>query len=120
MLRGQENGVLSGAWYNTVRVWDAESFACVEIIEGIYRDLAVIGHGSTQFPWHAIFQGPETVIEEAATGQPAAWFPAAPYNIATSPAAHTWAGAVGNYLCLIQLGGDAFPTRSSQFGSAGA
>jgi WD40 domain-containing protein len=112
--------IASGSSDKTVRVWDAETFACVENIEGT-SDVSAIAAGSTQFPWRAILRGLETVIEDAATGRPTAWFlPVALHLIGTSPASRTWAGGVGNYLCLIQLEGDALPTRSSQFGSAGA
>jgi hypothetical protein len=89
---------------NTMRVWDAASGACLQIIEG-RTDISAIAAGRPQFPWRAVVRPLETVIESALTGQPVAWFPRALEHIATHPSGRLWAGAATNYLCLFTLEG---------------
>jgi hypothetical protein len=61
-------------------------------------------------PWRAIAHTLETVIEDAATRQPLAWFPLSLDPLATHPSRRAWAGGVADYLCLFTLEGD--PQRS--------
>ena len=49
-------------------MWDAETFACLEVIPGT-DNLATIAGGARLFPWRAIARDLETVIEDAATGR---------------------------------------------------
>jgi WD40 repeat protein len=90
----------------TVRVWDAASGTCLEVIQGD-GDPAAIAAGPEQFPFRAMRRELETVIARADSGEPIAWFPAALDHITTHPSARTWAGAVGNYVAIITLEGEA-------------
>jgi hypothetical protein len=54
-----------------VRVWDAASGECREVIQGT-GDVAAIAAGPSRFPFRALGWGLETVTEEAATGAPVA------------------------------------------------
>jgi WD40 repeat protein len=96
--------IVSGSDDKTVRVWDAASGACLEVIPG-EGDVSAIAAGAVAYPWRAVSRGQETVIERANDGQAVAWFPAALEHIATHPSGRVWAGSVGNHLYLIRLEG---------------
>ena len=95
-------------------MWDAVSGQCLEAIEGAH-DVAAVAAGPSSFPWRARKSGLETIIEEAATGRPLAWLPFTHDDITTHPLGRTWAGAVGEYLCLFTLEG--IPTAPADGGS---
>ena len=97
--------IVSGSLDNTVRVWDAATGDCLEVIQGS-RDVAAIAAPASVFPWRAMSRNLETVIEPASGGEAVACFPAAMYPIATHPSGRIWAGSVGNHLYLIRLEGD--------------
>jgi WD40 repeat protein len=109
--------LVSGSSDNTVRVWDAGSGECLEVIAG-HGDVAAIADGPTVLPWRALRRGQETVIEASAGGEPFAWFPADLWVITTHPSGRVWAGAVGNYLVLIRLEGEAPPMGSREGGDS--
>jgi hypothetical protein len=88
----------------TVRVWRAETFACLEVIPGT-GDVTAIAAGARLFPWRALSRGLETVIEDAATGQVIARFPIVLGWIVTHPSSRQWAGSVGTHLHIIALEG---------------
>jgi len=64
-------------------------------------------------PFRVLTRGLETVIEEAATGRPVAWFPYALKHIATHPSGLLWAGAAGSHLYLLRLEGAGNAKKSS-------
>jgi WD40 repeat protein len=98
--------IVSGSDDQTVRVWDAETGTCEEVIQG-RGDVAAIARGATGNPWRAVSWGLETRIEPAAGGEAVAWFPAAYLDIATHPSGRLWAGwRLSPYqVYLIQLEG---------------
>lgn len=57
--------------------------------------------GANERPWRAFARGPVSVLEDAASGEPIAWFPIARSHIATHPSGRTRGRAAGNHLCLI-------------------
>ncbi len=92
---------------NTVRVWDAETRECVEIIEG-GGDVEAIAGGAERSPFRALHRGEETVIQDGATGSYVAHFALFLSRIATHSSGRTW-GAVGrnrNYFAIIKLEGE--------------
>jgi hypothetical protein len=103
--------IVSGSWYGT-RVWDADSGACLGVIEG-RGDVKAIAAGAGCYPYRALSRDQETVIEPAAGGDPVAWFPDALYRITTHPSGRIWADSVANHLYVIQLEGepDSFPSK---------
>lgn len=54
-------------------------------------------------PFRALARNGETVIEDAASGVPAAWFPAGFEDITAAATGRVWAGRSRNYLVLIRL-----------------
>jgi WD40 repeat protein len=101
--------IVSGSGDKTVRVWDARSGACLEVIQGS-GDVRAIASGSRAFPWRAVLRGLGSVVMRTDSGKLVAWFPVSFDRIATHPSGRTWAGAAANYLCLITLEGGDFPT----------
>ena len=97
--------IVSGSDDDTVRVWDAASGDCLEVIQG-FGDVAAIAAPASVFPWRAMSRNLETVIEPASGGEAVAWFPAALEHLTTHPSGRIWAGSVGNHLYLIRLEGD--------------
>jgi WD40 repeat protein len=98
----------------TVRVWDADSGDCLEVIQG-QDDVAAIAKGlggTGEFPWRALSRRDETVIEPAVGGEPIAWFPAQLDHITTHPSGRVWAGKVENHLYIIQLEGEVSSARA--------
>lgn len=63
--------IVSASGDSSVRVWDAESTKCLEVIHG-QRDVCTIVAG---LPFRAIGHGVETVIETSVKGISTAWFP---------------------------------------------
>ena len=59
-----------------MRVWDAATGDCLEVIQG-FGDVAAIAAPASVFPWRAMSRKWETVIEPASGGEAVAWFPAA-------------------------------------------
>ena len=88
-----------------MRVWDAATGDCLEVIQG-FGDVAAIAAPASVFPWRAMSRKWETVIEPASGGEAVAWFPAALDCITTHPSGRIWAGTVRNHLYLIRLEGD--------------
>src|SRR5271157_288848 len=68
--------IVSGAADNTVRVWDVQGGACLEVIEGT-GDVTTIAAAGTALLWRAVVREQETLIEPTAGGAQIAWFPAA-------------------------------------------
>ncbi|HUT91441.1 MAG TPA: WD40 repeat domain-containing protein [Thermoguttaceae bacterium] len=95
-----------GSWCKTVRVWDAETGACIEVIRGSGDVAAIAAAGSSALPWRAMRRDQELVVERAAGGNVVARFPEALAYITTHPSGRTWAGASGNHLYIITLEGN--------------
>jgi WD40 repeat protein len=72
-------------------IWDAETGAVRRRLEG-RGDNVAIGAGATAFPLQAMSLGVETVISDAVTAVPFAWFPVPLDNLRTVPTGHTWVG----------------------------
>ena len=115
-LRGHERGILSVTFSpdgrrlasgdsTTVRVWDAQTYECLEIVEGA-GDVAAIATGPPSYPWRALARGLETLIEDTHHAAESASFAVAPGRIATAASGRTWAGAVANHVVLFALEGD--------------
>ena len=108
--------IVSGSRDLTLRLWDAETFACQEVMTGL-GDVAAIATGATVFPWRAIARGLETVIEDAVTGRPIAWFPVAFGHITTHPSGRQWVGTSrnSNHVYLFNLKGPPPEDRFTEF-----
>jgi WD40 repeat protein len=101
--------VASGSGDDTVRVWDAESYTCLQVIPG-RGDVRAIAGGAETFALRAVRRGLETVIETAAEGREVAWFPAKLRDLATHPSGRMWAGVMGvTYVVIIRLEGEPKP-----------
>lgn len=104
--------IVSESKDKTLRVWDVDRGACVEVIEGS-GDVQAIAAGPRHFPLRAISHGLEIVVERAADGEPAAWFPVSLSPIVTHPSGYTWAGASGNHLYILTLEGAEEPVTQA-------
>ena len=76
--------IVSGSNDETVRIWDAQSGECLEVIEGS-GDVPVIAGSGSGFRWRAVSRELETVVEPVAGGDPIAWFPAVLRSISPNP-----------------------------------
>ena len=88
----------------TVRTWDLESAAYLEVAMDA-RDAPAIAAGTEQFSLRGLTRGPETVIEFGATGLPLAWFPSVLNCIETHPSGRKWAGGRGTQFHILSLEG---------------
>jgi hypothetical protein len=95
----------SAAEDKTVRVWDAHTGACLEVIRGT-PDLTPFVTPGNPSPWRAEIQGLETVIVSAAQGQAIAWFPQVGSPRTTYAAHCTRACGIGDYVCVFTLEGN--------------
>ncbi len=96
--------IISRACDGTVRVWDARSYKCLKVLAGS-GDVAAIAAGPESCQKWALARGLETVIDDAETGRPIAWFPVALDCINTHLGGRMWAGAGGHHVYLLQLEG---------------
>jgi WD40 repeat protein len=96
--------IVSGSLDNTVRMWDVASGACLET-RHTKSDVAVLAAGPVAFPWLAEDGKATTVIYSASSRLPVAWFAASLHRLTTSPAGRSWAGVIGNDICIITLEG---------------
>ena len=115
VLRGHEDGVASVAVTpdgnrvvsfsgdRTVRVWDAKSGACLEVIRG-NGDLNAILGGAAQFPFRALEREGETAIENGTSGLEVAWFSEGIGHLKTLPSGRAWVGS-GMHVYFITLEG---------------
>ena len=94
----------SGSDDDTVRLWDAQTGECLEVIPGNSDPFAAANPAS--FRWRAIGQDTETVIQDSMSGQTVAWFELRPESITTHRAGRLWAGRIGGYVCLFALEGE--------------
>jgi WD40 repeat protein len=94
--------IATGVRDDTVCVWDSESGMCLEIVQG-EGDVRAIADGATYFPFRAVARVSQTVIDDAATGQPIAWFPVAFTSLTTHPDGRRWAGARHSQIYLLHL-----------------
>ncbi len=92
----------SGSYDKTMRVWEPASGKCLEVIQGS-GDTQAIAAGCESFPWWALSQQFETVIECATRKIPVAWFEAAIENINTNPNGRAWTGRLVNQIYFIRL-----------------
>jgi hypothetical protein len=92
-----------------VRVWDARSGECLEMIQGCTEVLEVAA-GSQRFPLRALACGLECAVERADSRKTIAWFPVCLEHVVTHTSGRTWAGVMDKYLCLFTLEGHDGPT----------
>jgi WD40 repeat protein len=86
----------------TLRVWDLQTGACLEIIRG-GRCAADAAEAKASLPWQAVQDQLETTIRSAATGQPVAWLSQPVRRLTAHPSGRTWAGEVDKYVFLFTL-----------------
>ena len=86
-----------------MRVWDAETLECVEVISGSGDVGAIAAGASSGLAWRAIGRDQEIVIEPTDGGEPVAWFSIPLFLITTHPNGRTWAGAAGNHVDIFTL-----------------
>jgi WD40 repeat protein len=91
---------------NSVRLWDAVTGEGLKVLQGTI-DPTGTGVSPVAFPWRAVVQGLETVVEDAHSSRAVAGLPVTLRDIVTHPSGRTWAGYLGNYLCLFTLEGSA-------------
>jgi hypothetical protein len=103
--------IVSGSADDIVRIWDATTGECLEVRRGT-NHVAAIAASNIQDHFNVHVRGIETVIEQAATGQKVAWYPAAPLAnpnserlVVSSPTGNAWAIAVGKNLQLFTVEG---------------
>ena len=96
------NRIVSGQYDKTLCVWHAQTGECLEVTAG-NSDVGATAVDGEIRPFCSLKHDGETVIRDAATGTPAAWFPTALDNISTHPFESVWAGGIDSYLCLIRL-----------------
>jgi WD40 repeat protein len=82
---------------------DREGFGLQKLQEQGY--VPAVAAGCARFTWIALSQTLETIVLEAASQQPLAWFPESIAHLCTHPSGRIWAGCVGSYLCLFTLEG---------------
>ena len=68
-------------------------------------DVEATAAGPSRSPFRALHLGLETVIEDAATAAPVAWFAVLLVHISTFPNGRGWVGASANHLHIITLEG---------------
>ena len=98
--------IVSGSYDNTVRVWDAESGACLEVIHGSGDAAAIaeegVSHRCARFSGGRKPRSSPSPVARQSRGSLRGWHP-----ITTHRSGRLWARAVGDYVCLIRLLGDA-------------
>ena len=93
--------IVSGSSDDTVRVWHAETFECVEVVEG-RGYVQAVASGAERYPFRALYGA----IADAAIGREIAWFPVSLSVVVTHPSGRIWAGASSSYLAIIKLEGE--------------
>jgi WD40 repeat protein len=94
----------SGSNDQTVRLWDAQTGECLEVIQGT-TDLYP-AENPASFRWRVVVQGTETIIQNSSSGEAVAWFELPPENITAHPSGRLWAGTIAEYVCLFALEGE--------------
>ena len=97
--------IVSQSWDNTVRLWDAETGAFLNLIRPQGETLADIAV-TTAHTFRAISRESQTVIETASSGVEVAWFPAQMSRLVTHPSGRSWCGSVFNHLYFVRLEGN--------------
>lgn len=95
-------GILGSA-DRTGWVCDAASGECREVIRAPATSTPL--PPARRFPFRALGRVQETVIEDAATAAPVAWFPVPLDHIAPFPNGRAWVGTSANHLYIITLEG---------------
>lgn len=107
--------IVSGAEHGDLRIWEADTGLCRQVIRGD-GDGEATAAGTSVFPWLAPVSTLETVIASARTGRKVAWLPAwlqqikTHTEIKTHSEGRTWAGPSGDHLYVFALEGNASPT----------
>jgi hypothetical protein len=95
-----------------VRVWDAVSGECLEVIEGGIKEILAVAPGGNALRYRAVAGRGETVIEPAAGGAAVGWFAPALWTITAHPSGRLWVGVSqadlfpGMHLYIIELEGN--------------
>ena len=95
--------IVSGSYDKTLRVWDAETFECLEVIRGSGDVRAMCG--VSQPFWRALQRDLETVVESEIDQQIVAQYSEQLDKIVASPGGRVWAGVIGHHLQILQLEG---------------
>lgn len=91
-----------------VWVWNTDTGQPTEILKG-WTNLASVVAGVVCSPQRLTGRGLETVIEQAADGKPAGWFPVPFPHTVTGPSGRTWAGWSTDHPYIITLEGECTP-----------
>jgi WD40 repeat protein len=97
--------IVSESKSRALRVWDASTGECLEIIDG-NGDRLAIAAGSKSFPIRCLGRGPDDVIEISADRRAVAWVSEPLRHIVTHPSSRIWAGKKGECLVVIALEGN--------------
>jgi len=117
VLRGHDTGVTSvayspdgrriasggGSGKRVLRVWDAQTGECLEVIEGSGDVTAIAAGASSGLSLRAIGRGEQTVIEPVDGGEYVARFPTPLEHITTHPNGRSWAGSLLSQFYIITL-----------------
>lgn len=94
--------VASASRDSTVRVWDARTGECLEVIWG-HADINTIVAGGAAFALRAVARQADTVIEDSETRQEVCSFPVAFDSVVTQPSGRTWVGMQESIAHIITM-----------------
>lgn len=96
--------IVSDSYDNSIKIWDAGNGECIRQFSGM-GDVCAVAAGSEACPLRAMMPGGETIIENAHTGEPVAYYPLVLGNVQISRKAHVMAGHTWNHVHILNLEG---------------